>query len=1716
MFLKQMVDEQLIERSEHWVLIKQISENKQSAIIYKMVESTHQESVSNLYYELEMIKLLQSKYTLQPIRIEQQEMNLLLAFTYEDNLSFNKYLTKPLPVLTFLTIALKMSNIFIDIHNSSVVYRNIHRNNFLINEKTFEIKLINFEHAYKFHRETLFKIEEQHRFMYRSSYFAPEETGRLNDSIDYRTDLYSLGVLFYEMVTGILPFYNEDPQQLFNKIITSELVPVKKLNQKVPQPVANIIEKLLCKNKAERYQSATGLKEDLLYCWNKFVNSEPLTEFELGANDEPMFTGLSSKIPSREEMVQSIISRYGQNGGQRNISVFIEGDAGSGKTELVKMLKNEWTQQNAIILEAKIDSTMQNVQLAPIVISIRNQLKQIYMQGTVSVEKMKDLFEKENIIFYEEIFRLIPELQWFVSEQLLKSPISVQQYTNDINTLFYRAIQQIMAVLMKNNEFFVIMIDNAHLLDSDSLQCLEMIHKELKPIHFIFTYKEMNEVIRELQHFRQDYEDVHLHNLTIEEVNAWLEHSLKEKSNNIRRLASLLYDLTKGNPLFIQELFQKFMQMNLFYYNLRAKCWSIDLQKITDMKMSENLIGFFASRLEDLTDSQEEILKVASCIGTTFNVGFLEIFLQIPRNKMMDGLHSLIQAGCIIPLNERLLAASSFDHVHMFSDMELDYRFVHTEIQKVIYNQIPSSELLRIHYRLANILEGDLCETVSDDELLKIIHHFNLCRVLLKKEEKIKLAKWNLLIGKNTTFSGLFQNANHFLSIASELVEGLSWEEDEREFLLELCRITGVSKYMSGFNDEAEAYFDKGLAYAKTNKEKLVLYNEKILFYSSLSSDEQITHNTRKALATAVEALRLVNIDLKENISTAAILKEYSLLNFALRKKPIKQLIDLKKNENETIDLILKVLLNVVGSALVIDEKLFTWITFRSLRLILKHGDVEFASLIFSNFSIILMSGFHNTKRSYQFGLLSIKHVERENKIWYKMNVYMNYGINIGLWSQPYMNSNYYLSLGLENCLNSKLHGLFAALSVSYMHLLSLAQNKPLPELLQEIEDHQKYINRTKNVSPIELVHELKEWVQALKSHTKQINWNLPISNTTEVSNWENHLALRIQMSYLFHEEKVASDLIEKIDEQLKLKITTVSRPQWTFYSALWMVHLLQRTSVSKKTEQKYVKHIKTTIKQFRGYVQYAPVNFEHLYYLLKAEYSLYLKKMKAAELYYDRAIQLASLNGFLSDKAVANRCAALFYEERNERYRAGEYMQQAIEQIYEWGASRLATHWEQKYEYLLMNKSITRKTSVLVPFDMNAVIEINQLLSRETKMDELIQKVLQLMMKHADANRSYFFKKENGSMQFIAKAALENHTFTVAHDYDGKKESLSLQSIMQYVLKSEQHVIIDNTDLPSPFLLDLGEKSILCLPIFYQGHMTAILYLANTMTPYVFTNDKIELLKMISSQVAISIEHTKIYEHLEEQVTERTDKLHQANYHLNEMNERLQQNEAERKLLLQNVSHDLRSPITSVLGYVDAILDGIVVDPEMQKVHLERSRGRLISLNYLIQDLFDLSQLEAGRTKFHFKTWSVEELFVTFDSKFRLDVEQADLTYSSSYSVEGEHEVVLDIDRIEQVLTNLITNAIKYTTDGKIHFSMLLEGNKWICSVKDSGIGIPEKELPFIYDMHYRASNNKSGNSNGIGLAICKQIMVNHQGEIFVDSIEDVGSVFSIMLAVD
>ena len=305
-------------------------------------------------------------------------------------------------------------------------------------------------------------------------------------------------------------------------------------------------------------------------------------------------------------------------------------------------------------------------------------------------------------------------------------------------------------------------------------------------------------------------------------------------------------------------------------------------------------------------------------------------------------------------------------------------------------------------------------------------------------------------------------------------------------------------------------------------------------------------------------------------------------------------------------------------------------------------------------------------------------------------------------------------------------------------------------------------------------------------------------------------------------------------------------------------------------------------------------------------------------------------------------------------------------------------------------------------------------------------------------------------------------------------------------------------------------------MAIQYKGKTTAFLYLENCYVEHVFQVVDMDILRQIALQLLIAVENAEVYNELEERVNHRTQELEARNLDLQVAMERLEMSEQERKQLLQSVSHELRSPITSTLGYIEAILDGVANDEQQQKNYLQRSKERLLGLNELIRDLFDLAKLEAGRLDFHYTQLSTQQLYDALCYSYADDVAQAGLQYATTSTVSDDRYVVVDIKRIEQAFINLMTNAIKYTDNGHITFKMSIEEDVLVGEIEDSGIGIPAKDLPYIFQSNYRASNSHHRDSHGIGLAICKKIIEEHRGNIDVTSSENVGTCFRFTLPLE
>lgn len=924
------------------------------------------------------------------------------------------------------------------------------------------------------------------------------------------------------------------------------------------------------------------------------------------------------------------------------------------------------------------------------------------------------------------------------------------------------------------------------------------------------------------------------------------------------------------------------------------------------------------------------------------------------------------------------------------------------------------------------------------------------------------------------------------------------------QFALEIYVLYASALYLNNMVNEANTIFEKSLQQCQTLYDRLFVYNEKILFHMMERAQSSTLEELYELLELANQALKPFKIPLKARISNFQVAKEYLLLKRRIKNHSSSHFLQLPKVENKEIQLILKMLMNILGVALIIDEKLYAWINMRAIRLIHTYGDIETASVFYGNYANILMNGFKNFDESYRFASLSVEHLEKHQSEISKGNVYLNFGVGISSLKKPYDTSIYYLKQLQKLPIDDSLHRLYNSIGNAHILCFMMFQGINLNAISAEYLDSKQAIEATNNEAPIQFTKEIYYWLHILQNTKETIDWQLPIPQETRVSFWESHLILRLQMSYLLFETEQAESILHDLKYKRSSFSLATNQPHYHFYYALWLFRKLDETK-SNKEKSALLKKVKYCMKQLNFYAKHNPQNFEHYALLIKALYFQHTNHIHKAIFHFDRAIQLAKLSNNARDEAIAKLNTALFYESQRDASKAQLYMESAIHALYAWKAPRIIQFWAERFSHLLKKNLFLTESTEARDFNNAQIIEMYETITRESEVPTLLQKGLFEIMHLLDAEQIYFFQMIDKKPILLAYAnSVKKQYDYYEHETDG--------NLPETVFKAVQEAISTETfSLSKPDFAHIG--SVLSLPLFINGQLEAVIYCSNDLVVSLFTKQKIDVVTILATQMILAMENIERQKALEMQVATRTQELSNANEQLQHMNHRLQQNEEELKRFIQHISHDLRTPITSVLGYVEALSGNLVKSEEKKKLYLGRSKIRLLALNQLIQDLFDISQLEGGRIIFHKEELSAKQFFTMVDTAIQHDLEHAAIHYVRSYK--GEDALIhVDVKRFMQVISNMTNNILKYANEGTVQLSMICDGKVLEIILQDEGRGIPTKDLPFVFDLNFKASNNQNNkDSYGIGLAICKQIVGHHNGTIQVASEENKGTAFTITL---
>ncbi|RHW34300.1 sensor histidine kinase [Oceanobacillus profundus] len=1704
--------------NESWILYKAISLKDEKVVAIKAEKNRSRVEISHDFY---IAKDLNSEYILRPLHIEKygEEMYIITEPIQGETLETRIERTAgPFDVRSFLKIAAKLAGVVSHLHQAHIIHKALKPQNIVLQPRLHEVKLTGFHHATTFSKEIQHTNGSPYQFRELITYMSPEQTGRMNRALDYRTDLYSLGIIYYEMITGRLPFSSEHPAELIHAHLAKLPESPRSVNSAIPEPISAIILRLLEKAPAYRYQHAKRLKDDLEKCLKQLDETGDIQNIELSDQRSERIYEKSRRLYGRAQTIEQLIKSFYRVQKGRTELVLIPGPSGVGKTSVVHELHKPLVKEKGYFISGKFEQLEKQIPYAPIVYAFQGLLRQIVSEGKSSMEQWGGRLTESLGPSASVIANFIPELRWLIGENGEVPDLPPQ----GVHNRFRHAIRSFVRVFATKEHPLVLFLDDLQWADEATLDLLDYLVSNPDDLYvlIIAAYRD-NEVhvghpfeimLNKLQKRDVGITFIRIATLLAQHVREWVREAFSLGEDDIDFLVSFIYRITRGNPFFIVQVIQTLLDEKVIEFRMEKSEWILNRDAVKQMPMSDSIIDFVLKSIGRLPKETIAILQLASCFGNRFNLKALAKIANRTYLEVSKSFRNGLEAGLILPID------SSFKWVYEDADSNIDqgyppsYVFVHDKIQQAFYTTLSNEKQMKNHQLIGLELVYLYGKAELKSHIFEIVNHLNQSRVLLTEKQKLNLIEWNWMAGERAKNRAASESALNFFRIGKELLPEKRWSAAYYPLTFKIMTGLGEAEYLNHLFQEAENTFEEILINAKTIQEKLQIYDLKILLNVHI-------HEVEKATNAGLEGLSLGGWNFKSNATKMDVAKEYLLTKLALRKKKETDLLQLPVVEDKLVHALMRTLINSNAPTYHWNQNLATILMLRALRLTLKYGDMDITALVYNNYALTLSAGFNDYDSSYRFGKLAMKHLEKFQDNSLKARVYFVFGSFVNHWKKPIRESLVYLEQSQQLCIESgNLH--LAGANSSFIAIILLIKGDHLNDVKKGIKRQHDFAKQNEYIISDDFLDETIDWIDVLATRTDPVNWNFP-DFTNDVSAKIVHYTIRLQMTYLLDNEDAALAIMEKLESIVDRTLILVIAPDYYFYHALWLTRLMRRGKLSRNQgRQKLFKRLK----KMKMWAKNSPANYRHKYLLLEAEW-LHVNKKERAIYLYNRAIRFATESGFIQDVAIINHCAAEFYLAKNLSKSAKPYLVDAYVHYLKWGAKRIAHNLAEAYP-ILNHQEGERTFNLEHPhesIDMNTLFKTSRLIADEVMFDQLVEKFMDLMVINAGAERAFLLLKEDELLQLVAKKNVQDEITLYKKPKRVEMFRDFSEAIVHYVANTKEVVVLDDAMNQGEFKKDhfikqTEAKSILCLPIVYHRKLTGILYLENNQSTNVFTRERVVLLTLLASQVAISIENAYLYANLETTVEERTALLHAANEKLKNANISLEHAEAERTRYLSTISHDLRSPIAAIQNYVDAILEGII-EEEQRTEYLQIVKKRVTALNGLIQDLFDLAQFESGNVSFAMDVIPIDKLFLHLCSQFELEVNMKGLTFRSEYSGRigsGYPLVEVDVQRIEQVMGNLISNAMKHSDEGEIALRLSLENTgEAVISIADEGRGIAATDLPYIFDQFYTKANGSKEAGHGLGLVICKEIMQAHQGRIWVESEEGRGTTFYLSLKV-
>ena len=1405
----------------------------------------------------------------------------------------------PLDLARFFAIALPLAATIARIHERGVIHKDINPSNVLVNLAEGEVRVIDFSISSRLAAEHRRHLQHPHLLEGTIAYMSPEQTGRMNRGVDYRSDLYSFGATCYEMLTGRRPFESHDPLEVIHGHVAQAPVPPHGRDPRIPRQLSDLVLRLLAKTAEERYQSAEGVEADLRRCRDEWHETGRITLFALGQADVRGRFVLPQRLYGREQEVARLSEAFERVAEGGSELVLVSGYSGIGKTSLIQEIHRSLPRRRAQIITGKCDQLARDRPYAALAQAFQGLIRHLLAGTDAEVDAWRERVQSAVGASGQVVVDVVPELAHLIGPQPPVVPLDPTEAQNRFNRVFLDFV----GAIARPAHPLVLFLDDLQWADAATLTLLPrfLTRPELRGMLVIGAYRSnevhpthpLMQVADSLRSSGARVTDLILPPLGADHLRALVSDALAAPAPITEELSAVVLEKTAGNPFFVIQFLAALHQDGQLAFDRSGRAWRVDLDAIRGLRMTDNVLDLMADRIRRLGEPTRRVLRLAACIGNRFDLGTLAIVAEAEPAAVAADLWPAVEQGLVV--SEEQSYGLAPDPADSGSPELRRYRFLHDRVQQAAYALIPDAAKPQAHLALGRLLLARGDAAGGAEWLFDVVDHLNTGAGLMADgAERLGLAELNLRAGRRAKASAAFPSAYGYFAAGAGVLPVEPWGRQHAlafALLLELAQ----AEYLTGRLEEAERSYEVLVQQAATPLESSDAY-------LLMMNQYETTARYYDAIRAGMAALRLLGFALPETESEqrAALAADIAAIRAALADRPVAALLDLPRLENPAVRASLKLLMILWSPAYISGQnRLSDLVGARMVRLSLEHGNAEESAYGYVAFAMTVGWVFGDYAQGYEFGRLAIALNERLADLRLRGRVHHRFAALVNFWRQPFAtcipHAQEAVRAGLES--GDLMIAAYGQFQQSWwgMHI-----DPDLSGFLERYEPTVDFLGRMHAHAYREVQKMILQWARALQGRTAA-----PTSLSGDgfdesvylgtygskgiFGSW--YVTLKLELLQTFGPLDEARAAAREWEPVAEVFTSTPWPAMFAFRHALilcdWIpgASTLEREPALAKADE--------LAGRLRVWAENSPDNFEHLYHLVAAGLARVRGQGSSAFEHFEAALAAAQRQPSPRYRALANERYGEFWLARQQPDVGAAFLREAHFGYGQWGAHAKVADLELRHGTLLTGRpadtagalatTATTQTAATA-LDLHTVIKVSQAIASEMDLELLLGRLMRMAIEHAGAERGHLVLEYEGAPAVHVTGTTAGVHVQAEHGTPLPEATGIAIMLVNLVRRTGETVVLADAAVEGPFVEDPyirreRPRSIVCTPLMNQARLTGVLYLENNLATGVFTADRAHVLQMIAAQAAIAVENARLFA----EIARLKDRLQAENVYLAE-----------------------------------------------------------------------------------------------------------------------------------------------------------------------------------------------------------------------------------------